>query len=177
MSAESGRTALYRIRGEADLLLYIGITWSVPIRWNAHERKQPWWSELRSLTVELYDSWEEAEAAEEAAIKAEHPKYNKRHAMPALHPDVQPGRRISSQRFMTMEELLALPASVPLRTAGRAWGFSTTTSHALARAGKFPIPVWPGGRTYRVNRTDLFREMGLDPAMVRAPEADAKVAS
>jgi hypothetical protein len=29
------RTAVYRIRGEADVLLYIGMTNSVSIRWNA----------------------------------------------------------------------------------------------------------------------------------------------
>ena len=71
------RTALYRIRGEGDALLYIGITCNLAMRWNGHQRKQPWWDELRSLTVDWYDSRDEAEAAEEAAIKAERPKYNK----------------------------------------------------------------------------------------------------
>jgi hypothetical protein len=69
-------TALYRIRGEADLLLYIGISWNPALRWNQHQLKQPWWAELRSLTVEWYDSRPEAEAAEESAVVAERPKYN-----------------------------------------------------------------------------------------------------
>jgi hypothetical protein len=76
VSGQSERTALYRIRGEDDALLYIGISNCVPIRWNGHERVQPWWDELRSLTVEWCETREEAEAAEKAAIRAEQPKYN-----------------------------------------------------------------------------------------------------
>lgn len=76
MTVQPERTALYRIRGEGAELLYIGISNSVPVRWNGHERVQPWWDELRSLTVEWYDSRPEAEAAEKAAILDEQPKYN-----------------------------------------------------------------------------------------------------
>lgn len=76
MSTPPERTALYRIRGEADELLYIGITNNVPFRWNGHQAVQPWWDELRSLTVKWYETRTEAEAAEKAAIPAEQPKYN-----------------------------------------------------------------------------------------------------
>lgn len=76
MSEPGQRTALYRIRGEAEVLLYIGITNSPAIRWNGHQLIQPWWDELRTLTVEWYDSRTEAEAAEKAAVLAEQPKYN-----------------------------------------------------------------------------------------------------
>jgi predicted GIY-YIG superfamily endonuclease len=77
MSEANGRTALYRIRGEADVLLYIGISNHLSMRWNHHQAHQPWWDELRSLTVEWYDWRSEAEDAEKAAILAEQPKYNK----------------------------------------------------------------------------------------------------
>lgn len=76
MSEPKERTALYRIRGEADVLLYIGITNGPSIRWNAHQQAQPWWDELRSVTVEWFESRDEAEDAERAAILAEQPKYN-----------------------------------------------------------------------------------------------------
>ena len=76
MTGERERTALYRIRGEGDVLLYIGITNSVPFRWNGHQAVQPWWDELRSLTVEWYSTRAQAEEAEKAAILAEQPKYN-----------------------------------------------------------------------------------------------------
>ena len=81
MSYAKERTALYRIRGEAERLLYVGITNCVPIRWNGHQSSQPWWDELRSLTVEWFDKRTDAEAAEKAAIRAEKPKYNKAHVI------------------------------------------------------------------------------------------------
>lgn len=81
MSAD--RTALYRIRGEGGGLLYIGITNSVPFRWNGHQAVQPWWDEVRSLTVEWYGTRAEAEEAEKAAILAEQPRYNVTYLKPA----------------------------------------------------------------------------------------------
>lgn len=76
-------TALYRIRGEGDVLIYIGITNSVPFRWNGHQSLQPWWDEVRSVTVEWYDTRAEAAAAEKAAILAEQPKYNVTYLKPS----------------------------------------------------------------------------------------------
>lgn len=62
---------------------------------------------------------------------------------------------------LSVEELLALPVSVPLwPTAGRAFGIGRTKSHALARAGQFPVPVLRLGTSYRVRRADLLRALG-----------------
>jgi hypothetical protein len=73
--------ALYRVFGEADLLLYVGISNSFGRRWREHAKKQPWWGEMRRLTVDCwYPSRAEAEEAETAAIKADTPKYNKKNA-------------------------------------------------------------------------------------------------
>jgi predicted GIY-YIG superfamily endonuclease len=73
-------TALYRIRGAAGLLLYIGVSDDFGRRWWVHAKTQPWWSEMQSLSAdEWYDTREAAEAAEKTAIKAERPKYNKKH--------------------------------------------------------------------------------------------------
>jgi predicted GIY-YIG superfamily endonuclease len=168
------RTALYRIRGEADLLLYIGITDGLPVRWNAHERKQPWWGELRSLTVELHDSRSEAKAAETAAIKAEKPKYNKIHnkqaAQSAPRPARDTRRRIAAGRqvqphaarnCMYLDELRALPPRVDLVDAGRAWGVGRTKSYQLAQAGRFPCKVQRYGREYAVNKQDLLASLGV----------------
>jgi predicted GIY-YIG superfamily endonuclease len=89
------RVALYRIRDEDDVLIYIGITNSIPVRWNGHQAVQPWWDEVRSLTVEWYDTRVEAERAEKAAILAEQPKYNVTYLKPGNwrdreRPEVQP---------------------------------------------------------------------------------------
>lgn len=71
------RTALYRIWGDADVLLYIGISKRFGARWKEHARDQPWWDEMRRISAdEWHDSREEAKAAETAAIKAEQPRFN-----------------------------------------------------------------------------------------------------
>lgn len=58
---------------------------------------------------------------------------------------------------MSVEELQALPVTVDLATAGRAFGMGRTKSHELARAGEFPVEVLRLGRSYRVKRADLLR--------------------
>jgi excinuclease UvrABC nuclease subunit len=76
MTNRTGRTALYRMYGAEDLLLYIGISKSFGIRWSAHARTQPWWPQAVRQTIDWYATWNEAKAAETAAIGAERPKYN-----------------------------------------------------------------------------------------------------
>lgn len=71
---------------------------------------------------------------------------------------------------MTMDELLALPVSFDLVTAGRAFRIGRTKSHELARADEFPCRVLRLGHSYRVTRTDLFAALGIDPAA-----ADARI--
>lgn len=94
---KTGRTALYRIWGEAGQLLYIGISNDFGRRWKEHAKQQPWWAEMRRLAVdEWLDSRKAAQQAEEAAIKAEGPKYNKRHA---AAPGPQPETRSIGPRL------------------------------------------------------------------------------
>ena len=66
--------------GDADLLLYIGISDDFGRRWKEHAKTQPWWGEMRRLTVDRwYDTRDEALDAEAAAIFGEQPKYNVMH--------------------------------------------------------------------------------------------------
>ena len=81
------RTALYRIFGDADLLLYIGISKNFGTRWKQHAKTQPWWDEHRRMTVEWRESRPEAEEAETAAIEAEHPQYNIIHNVATIRAD------------------------------------------------------------------------------------------
>lgn len=100
-------TWLYRVWGEADLLLYIGISKNFGRRWEQHAKKQPWWEEMKRLTAdEWFGSRPEAKAAETAAIKAEHPKYNKKH-------NRQPQRTQSRPTAVTRTPLR--PVRIPLR--------------------------------------------------------------
>ncbi len=82
---------------------------------------------------------------------------------------------------MTMEELLGLPVSFGIRRAAAALGLGESKAYEYAAAGEIPgsppyyasVPVRKYGQEYRVTRPDLFRALGLDPGLVRAPEAEA----
>jgi len=83
---------------------------------------------------------------------------------------------------MTMEELIALPVAVDLRTAARALGITESRAYELARSGEFPVPLRRYGREWRASRASILRELDLDPLMVVsdlirvAPAASASAA-
>lgn len=79
MSEDQVPTALYRLFGDDDVLLYIGISDTFGRRWNQHAQSQSWWPEVRRQAVDWHPTRDDAEAAEEAAIKAEKPRYNIMH--------------------------------------------------------------------------------------------------
>lgn len=64
---------------------------------------------------------------------------------------------------MTTQELLALPATVDLVTAGRAFGVGRTTAYTLARSGEFPCRVIRAGKAYRAVTADLLRVLQITP--------------
>lgn len=73
---------------------------------------------------------------------------------------------------MSEPELRALPVTVDLKTAGRAFGFGRTKSYELARAGDFPCPVLPLGARFVVTKIALLRALGYEtPEM---PPADTQ---
>jgi helix-turn-helix protein len=64
---------------------------------------------------------------------------------------------------LTRDELLALPAAVPLwPTAARAVNIGRTKAHELARAGEFPVAVLRLGASYRVRTADLLAYLGIE---------------
>jgi hypothetical protein len=75
---------------------------------------------------------------------------------------------------LTEAELLALPASVDLVTAGRVFGVGRTKAYELARAGQFPVKVVPVGLKFRVPKRAILDALGIDPdtsAVVPQPAA------
>lgn len=64
---------------------------------------------------------------------------------------------------MTRAQLLALPATVDLVTAGRAVGIGKTKAHEMARAGTFPVRVLRLGKAYRVPTAELLALLGVEP--------------
>lgn len=69
----------------------------------------------------------------------------------------------AARRGMQYEEAVALPVAFDLDTANRALGIGRTKGFDLAKRGEYPVPVRRDGRTYRVNRADLLRELGIEP--------------
>lgn len=74
-----GTHVLYRFYNSRDELLYVGITSNPMTRFRAHQSDKSWWPEVATINVENYASRRELLAAERAAIKAEHPRYNTTH--------------------------------------------------------------------------------------------------
>lgn len=62
---------------------------------------------------------------------------------------------------MSLAELLALPVTVDLPTAGRAFGIGRDRAYRLAKIGQFPVPVLNIERNHRVLRADLLRVLGV----------------
>lgn len=71
--------ALYRFYNRDGRLLYVGITGDIGVRWRAHNKRKPWWTEVATCTVEHFATRADAEAAEITAIRTERPLYNVAH--------------------------------------------------------------------------------------------------
>jgi hypothetical protein len=72
---------------------------------------------------------------------------------------------------MSVDELRALPVSVDLVTAGRAFGLGRTKAFELAKLEQFPCRVlWVGNR-YRVPRSAIFEALGIQDHTSPRPAA------
>lgn len=81
---------------------------------------------------------------------------------------------MADEHKMSMEELLDLPVSFGVPVAATALGLGRSKAYDLIAQGEFPCPVRRYGREFRVTRPDLFRALGLDPALVAAEVAPGK---
>lgn len=70
------RTCVYRHFDSAFVLLYVGVTVDPKRRLQAHRSWSPWFDQVANITVEWFDTSEEAYAAEAIAIVTEDPIYN-----------------------------------------------------------------------------------------------------
>jgi hypothetical protein len=68
---------------------------------------------------------------------------------------------------LTLEELQALPVTVDVVTAGKAWGHGRRKSYELAKSDGFPFPVHRDGvgrGRLTVAKADLMRSLGYEVA-------------
>jgi len=131
-------TGLYHVYGEADSLLYIGVSKHFGIRWQQHAQKQPWWNERRRMTVDFYDTRDEALDAEALAIFTEQPKYNVMHRKQALR-----------LKAIKRREAISTPPGMPVVTLAPG-----VTPEMAARAELFEII---GDFTYSKEERDEAR--------------------
>ncbi|MGW2021975.1 DNA-binding protein [Streptomyces decoyicus] len=68
----------------------------------------------------------------------------------------------ASAGAMGLEELLALPATVNVTTAGRALGIGRDKAYTLIRAGGFPTRTLALGDTVRVPTAELWKILGVE---------------
>jgi len=71
------RTALYRFFDSEGVLLYVGVTVSVPTRIYQHRYDKPWWADVARVEVTWYETRTLALEAEAEAIRVEAPLYNR----------------------------------------------------------------------------------------------------
>ncbi len=69
-----------------------------------------------------------------------------------------------TKNALTQQELLALPVTVDVVTAGRAFGISRDGTYDLLRRDEFPVRTIRVGRSRRVPRAELFRVLGIAEA-------------
>jgi len=137
MPETSERTALYRYFDGAGDLLYVGISIDPDGRLKAHrDNHEPWIPMAARRTVEWLASRPLALKAEEAAIKAERPRYNEKHNYndapfdPSIWPKVTARPKVPAIAELMRTEITAgrwahgqrIP---PLRTLGAAVGASS----------------------------------------------------
>lgn len=63
---------------------------------------------------------------------------------------------------MSLEELHALPATVPFAIAARAFSLGRTKANEMARQGTFPCQILTLGQRRIVTRHALFAALGID---------------
>lgn len=76
---KSKRTALYRHFDAEGVLIYVGITDSMPKRTDQHRRNSAWFQFVADTTTEMFDTRTAASNAEREAIKTEGPVFNDTH--------------------------------------------------------------------------------------------------
>lgn len=71
-----GRSAVYRVFGDGQQLLYIGSSERPRQRWHEHRHRTAWWPQARVYSLTWLPTREAAYEAEALAIAAEHPVFN-----------------------------------------------------------------------------------------------------
>ncbi|MEU9470456.1 GntR family transcriptional regulator [Streptomyces avermitilis] len=167
------RTALYRLYGADDTLLYVGISLEPDQRLKKHRWTQRWGDLIARQEIEWFDTWAAAESAERQAVQVERPIHNGTHNHP-LAPFVAadwptiPGRRgkVAALAALIVKEIdqgrwkpgMMIPKSRDLAGAtGMSRNAAVNAIRELDRAGRLKVVrgvgvfVYDGSPIYRPN--------------------------
>lgn len=161
------RTALYRFFRPDGSPLYFGITNSIKVRFAQHARNKDWWPDVdHSRTrIEWFDSREEAETAELAAIRAEEPEHNivtsDESGCARFLPNPT-GRRWGRPKWAPTEaQQVKIDAVVELRRQWRETGAEYMRMLVLLTDPKgADVPVVYLARRIGVERKTIYRHIG-----------------
>ncbi|MEU2834582.1 helix-turn-helix domain-containing protein [Streptomyces lavendulae] len=152
------RTALYRLYGDSDRLLYVGIAFVPRQRWKTHARQKPWWDKVMLREIEWFPSRGEAEAAETRAIETEHPQYNVLGREPSSRAARTEGVNTPGLQTRPIEETLAgLDARRKSLTAGlpdpserqkvrKEYGLTQDDLASVLGVHRITVSAWERGR-------------------------------
>lgn len=73
-----------------------------------------------------------------------------------------PDKELLNAETLTTADLLKLPPTISVVTAGKAIGINRDTAYKLARSGTFPCKVIRPGTQYRVVTADLLRVLAIN---------------
>lgn len=76
---EPDPTAVYRMFGQGDRLLYVGASHAPLVRIAQHADDRPWWRQVDRISLDWFPCRESALAVEKSAIERENPAYNVAH--------------------------------------------------------------------------------------------------
>lgn len=140
--------ALYRVYSENATLLYIGVTGNPEARLKRHSSQyggSEWRDEWSLVEITWFPTREEALEAETAAIRSEHPKYNRAHSL-------IPVIRVLEPRTMPAN---ALNAWITRREAASILKVSIKTIDRLIRSGRIEPHFIQGSNRIRIKELDV----------------------
>lgn len=141
---------LYRHFDADGKLLYVGISLSAIKRLGEHAANSHWYCSIRTVTIEHFDTREQAIAAETAAIKNERPAHNimKRWVEPKEIP--AEFRRAVESRDALVRRLVSFNPMYSIQDAATALGTSPGAIKRAIEGGALSCIVGPyGGASFR----------------------------
>lgn len=126
-------TELYRHYDRGGILLYVGISACTIIRLAAHKFESSWYKRIAIVTIEHFDTRQDALRAETHAIKTEKPKYNRHHAIETIKP--------TCGYLTKVAERVGIPRTTLLKMKAR---------------GEFDLQPVQGTRLYRFDEVDVW---------------------